>query len=355
MQSLFFEVREYLAPILRDSKFKENGVLTPEEFVVAGDALVHHCPTWEWMSCDKSRQKDYLPVDKQYLVTKNVPCTSRANDIEQSVGKKEAMAEEEGDWLITEDIKTSGMADEDDIEEIGESGMIEGKNMSSSTDSTGCGGIKDDKVIGDVSDSLEASKIDESGGAGEMGEEGEGDSDEDEYLDMETFEEDNLLEGEDEGELIPTAVVESSCVGGDGKSMSASGGGSKETEDNIKLTRTYDISITYDKYYQTPRVFLFGYDEMGRPLKTKEIYEDIMADYVKRTVTMEKHPHRGGGELQAAIHPCRHAAVMKSIIAHLMAGGKVPVVDQYLFIFLKFIQSVVPTVNYDFTFSVAAR
>ena len=70
---------------------------------------------------------------------------------------------------------------------------------------------------------------------------------------------------------------------------------------------------------------------------------------------MEKHPHRGGGELQAAIHPCRHAAVMKSIIGHLVEGGKIPVVDQYLFIFLKFVQSVVPTINYDFTFSIAAR
>lgn len=26
--------------------------------------------------------------------------------------------------------------------------------------------------------------------------------------------------------------------------------------------RTYDITISYDKYYRTPRVFLFGYDEV---------------------------------------------------------------------------------------------
>ncbi len=26
--------------------------------------------------------------------------------------------------------------------------------------------------------------------------------------------------------------------------------------------RTYDISITYDKYYRTPHVYLFGYDEV---------------------------------------------------------------------------------------------
>ncbi len=30
------------------------------------------------------------------------------------------------------------------------------------------------------------------------------------------------------------------------------------------LTRTYDLSITYDKYYATPRLYLFGYDEVRR-------------------------------------------------------------------------------------------
>lgn len=33
-------------------------------------------------------------------------------------------------------------------------------------------------------------------------------------------------------------------------------------EDAILQTRTYDLYITYDKYYQTPRLWLFGYDEV---------------------------------------------------------------------------------------------
>lgn len=33
-------------------------------------------------------------------------------------------------------------------------------------------------------------------------------------------------------------------------------------EDVILQTRTYDLYITYDKYYQTPRLWLFGYDEV---------------------------------------------------------------------------------------------
>lgn len=34
-------------------------------------------------------------------------------------------------------------------------------------------------------------------------------------------------------------------------------------EDAILQTRTYDLCITYDKYYQTPRLWLFGYDEVS--------------------------------------------------------------------------------------------
>jgi len=32
---------------LKESKFFEKGVLTTEEFVMAGDNLTHKCPTWE--------------------------------------------------------------------------------------------------------------------------------------------------------------------------------------------------------------------------------------------------------------------------------------------------------------------
>lgn len=32
---------------------------------------------------------------------------------------------------------------------------------------------------------------------------------------------------------------------------------------NIVETRTYDLFITYDKYYQTPRLWLAGYNEVS--------------------------------------------------------------------------------------------
>ena len=36
--------------------------------------------------------------------------------------------------------------------------------------------------------------------------------------------------------------------------------------DNIVRSRTYDVSISYDKYYQCARVWLYGYSEDRQPL-----------------------------------------------------------------------------------------
>ena len=83
---------------------------------------------------------------------------------------------------------------------------------------------------------------------------------------------DNLIDDDDA--LARTATHNSSS-------------GNSNDNDNIIKIRTYDISITYDKYYQTPRVFLFGYDEAHSPLTDDQMFEDVMSDYAKRTVTIE--------------------------------------------------------------------
>jgi len=77
VKSQSLKVAEYFTPLLKDSKFHETGVLTPEEFVAAGDHLAHHCPSWRWATGDAAAAKDYLPKEKQFLVTRNVPCYKR--------------------------------------------------------------------------------------------------------------------------------------------------------------------------------------------------------------------------------------------------------------------------------------
>ena len=69
----------------------------------------------------------------------------------------------------------------------------------------------------------------------------------------------------------------------------------------IVSTRTYDLNITYDKYYQTPRLWLFGYDESRKPLSVDEMYEDFSADHANKTITIETHPHLPGMDFNAKL------------------------------------------------------
>ena len=55
--------------------------------------------------------------------------------------------------------------------------------------------------------------------------------------------------------------------------------GGKETfttGDEIVKSRKYDLSITYDNFYKTPRIWLFGFDENGSVLRQEQLFEDIM-------------------------------------------------------------------------------
>lgn len=163
--------------------------------------------------------------------------------------------------------------------------------------------------------------------------------------DLATFEEEDNLVEPDEAALGAGYLVASE-PDGDGDAAN----------DAILYTRTYDLSITYDKYYQTPRVWLFGYDERSAPLTAAQMFEDIMQDYANRTVTMEPHPHKPA-LVHASIHPCQHGAVMKRIVENLkQRDGSADIrSDQYLFLFLKFVQSVIPTIDYDHTIEVDAK
>ena len=124
-----------------------------------------------------------------------------------------------------------------------------------------------------------------------------------------------------------------------------------DEDDNVMKTRTYDLYITYDQYHQTPKVYLQGYSEDGELLTPEQTFEDIASDYVHKTVSTETHPHLP--IITAFIHPCRHAEVMQRMISIMKAhSGSSIRADQMMFLFLKFVASVIPTIQYDLTSTV---
>ncbi|KAF0989154.1 hypothetical protein HZS_3813 [Henneguya salminicola] len=123
---------------------------------------------------------------------------------------------------------------------------------------------------------------------------------------------------------------------------------SEENRDiNVVKTRTYDLYITYDNYYRVPRLWLMGYNENGCPLTIAQTFEDISQDHMNKSVTLMPHPLLG---LQMpSVHPCKHSDIMKKMLEASIEGGKEIEVHQYLLAFLKFVQTVIPTINYDYT------
>ncbi|KAL0728475.1 hypothetical protein Bca4012_024568 [Brassica carinata] len=300
------------------SAFKEKGVLSVSEFILAGDNLVSKCPTWSWSASnfnthlldfsimpkalsfikeagDPSKRKPYLPSEKQFLITRNVPCLRRAasvaEDYEAAGGEVLVDDEDNDGWLATHGRpKDKGNEDED----LPSMDALEINERDTTQHSPRCAG----------------------------GEEEE----EEDIPDMEDF---------DEIDNDPATLQSNLLVA------------HEPDDDNILRTRTYDVSITYDKYYQTPRVWLTGYDESRVLLQPELVMEDVSQDHARKTVTIEDHPHLPGKH--ASVHPCRHGAVMKKIIDVLMSRGVEPEVDKYLFLFLKFMASVIPTIEYDYT------
>ena len=184
-------LREWASPARTTSAFLEKGVLTPEEFVRAGDELVYRCPTWSWegvaTGMDPKKVRDYLPADKQYLITRGVPCQTRS--VEQDVVLEAAEGEgDDEEWMVSNVTSHKNKSIEDDFDILDEEGEV-----------------LDSKPAAVASPTKVAKRA-----AAESG---------DEYADMDAFEDDNVIQDMDQD------VVQ------------------EEDDDNVLRVRTYDLSM----------------------------------------------------------------------------------------------------------------
>ena len=181
----------------------------------AGDQLTRTCPSWTWEKGEASKQRPYLPADKQFLLTRRVPSYNRVSLltssklVEQTI--KGGMGDREGDWCAPELLVPD--------------------------DST-----NDDEVIVEVEDADEHNHHHptEPSTSNSYNRPPNQHTKNDEYLDM-----------EDESLALDDA---STCNNMTFASSSQTGGSASK----LLEARRYDVSITYDNYYRTPRIWLFG-------------------------------------------------------------------------------------------------
>jgi ubiquitin-like-conjugating enzyme ATG3 len=300
-------------------------------------------------SGERSRQKAYLPHDKQFLITRNVPCFKRAAAVEDAFSAAEAVIE--GTLVVSRSRACGrashahapclnvclpraaegggGMGGDDDEGWLAPS-MPAG--LSRSGDADAAGGASrdaDDAHIPSMDDEEEEpaaaaaaapppaaqpAASDAAEGASASAAAADEDSDDNDIPDMDSYDAaDNLVA------RMAAAAVSAAAASGSGATR---GGGTgdddeddecalpylvaREPEDNILRTRTYDVSISYDKYYQTPRIWLTGYDEHRAPLTPSQSLEDVSHEHARKTVTIDG----------ARPHPARACVVRCSV-----AGG----------------------------------
>ncbi|KAL8274687.1 hypothetical protein Esti_001402 [Eimeria stiedai] len=326
--------RSFLArfsSVPQTSQFVDKGTLTPQEFVDAGDLLVFKFPTWQCLAVAAAalvgadyvrlreaavgkRVNSWLPPDKQFLVTRGVACHKRVRDIEASLNIN-AKEDAEG-WVLPVDDEHDGPQEAQSLPST--ASPARGKaGPSPAVDFCVCvllgrqgGALPDLKNLRDL---------------------------------------DSLL-----CEASQRTLDDPACADASNSYFVR-----QAPDADVISVRTYDLSITYDKYFQTPRLWLFGYNEArplyshhcnGTPLTPVEIFEDILTDYAAKTVTVDPHPCTGVPT--ASIHPCKHAQVMKKVVDHWRFQGIEPRPDLALIVLLKFISSVIPTIDYDFTMDI---
>ena len=105
--------------------------------------------------------------------------------------------------------------------------------------------------------------------------------------------------------------------------------------------RTFEVSIVYDRYYRTPRVFLSGTNYEGKRLDPETVLSYVSPQHANKTITIELHPHLN--ELCVSIHPCMHPHTMKRFIHDYLQRQEEFHLKMYMPLFLQFISCIIPT------------
>ena len=94
---------------------------------------------------------------------------------------------------------------------------------------------------------------------------GQVDEEDEVALDMDEFEAAGLLDAQDDTTLRTVPQTGQTQAGGEimQTRYDPPDCSSRPLKSNLEFCRTYDLHITYDKFYQTPRLFLVGYDEVS--------------------------------------------------------------------------------------------
>ena len=283
-------------------------------------------------SGDPKKARPYLPADKQFLVTRGVPCLRRAADLERAADaagagagagaagfdpKREyALSGEDEGWTATHRDPAAGAA-------TGAAGAAAGEEEQRAAAAAAAAAPG-----GEAAATAAAAPAAASASAAAKAA-----ADDDGVPDMADL---DIADDDDEAAVSarPAATAK----------------GPSHNANTVAPARTYDLHVTYDQYYRVPRLWLVGFDGLGCPLAQDCVLEDVSEDHARKTITREAHPH-GAAPTAASIHPCRHAEVMSRLAERAAAGGAAQAltVERYLVLFLKFIASVVPTIQYDYT------
>ena len=214
---------------------------------------------------DSSKARDYLPPEKQYLITRGVPCLRRATALAYTDADEDAER-----LLAIGDLSSTGSEADEWVETH--------TGRPSAHDSAVNAGVIDD--IPDLDAAGDIGHV--TAGVGNITLSGRPSGEPAETPDLDDIPdmEEELEEGDDEATAAPPkptrevsdapyVVMNSFMLRITAHTLSCHSE-IEVAKGNLLQVRTYDVMITYDKYYQTPRIWLLGYDEVNSdpPLPT---------------------------------------------------------------------------------------